>query len=74
MAAIFQSLMNAVSSCFTWLSTILTETGLSSVVIGTIVILMFWRMIINPLFGGRFLNFKKGSDSVRKTSGSEGNE
>lgn len=77
MEAIFTSLNNAVSACFQWLETMLNSTGLFTIVVGTVIMLIFWRMIIAPLFGGSFMGHGRGSDRAssknNKGQQSEGN-
>lgn len=51
--------------CFSLLQDILDSTGLFPFVIGVLSLLIFWRLVISPLFGGR--SFYSGSDSVRET-------
>lgn len=62
MQVIFTSLNNAISACFQWFDAMLNATGLYTLVVGTVIMLIFWRMIIAPLFGGSFMGHGKGSD------------
>lgn len=65
----FTPLLNAVSSCFSWLQSVLTSSGMYSYILGGIVFLIFWRLVVKPLFGGS--SRTRGSDSVKKQDQSE---
>lgn len=61
--SIFTSIMGFIGQVLTWFQDILTATGSSLYVYGVIVGLIFFRLIIWPLFGG---GSRAGSDSAKK--------
>lgn len=60
---IFNLLNAAVNQTAAWFQTILDSSGMFPYVIGMVVIAIFWRLIISPLFGGSSI-WSSGSDSV----------
>lgn len=61
---IFNFLSNGVSVCFDYLDTILNETGMYPYVIGIIILSIFFRLIILPMFGGHIASAGT-SDAVK---------
>lgn len=61
--SIFTFLFDGVNSVFSWFESILQSTHMLEIVIGVIVLLIFWRMVISPMFTG---HFRSQSDSVQK--------
>lgn len=61
---IFNFLFHGISACFDYLDTILNETGMYPFVIGIIILSIFFRLIILPMFGGHIASAGM-SDSVK---------
>lgn len=62
---IFNILNSGVNQTAAWFQTILDSSGMFPYVIGMIVIAIFWRLIISPLFGGSSIWLGMSSDSVK---------
>lgn len=63
--SVMSILFDAINAVFSWFEVILQETDTYYLVLGVIVLLIFWRLVIAPLFGGA--SFRSSSDSVRPT-------
>lgn len=57
---IFDMLFDGINQAFAWFELILTSTHTYEIILGVIVLLIFWRMIITPLFGGGFIASSDG--------------
>ena len=64
-------LFDGIDAVFSWFEAILNATETYYLVLGVIVLLIFWLLVIAPLFGGA--SFRLGSDRVRKSSNSDSN-
>lgn len=69
--SVMSILFDGINAVFSWFESILNATDTYSLVLGVIVLLIFWRLVIAPLFGGA--SFRLGSDRVRKSSNSDSN-
>lgn len=62
---IFNILNAGVNQVAAWFQSILDSSGMFPYVIGMVVISIFWRLIISPLFGGSSIWLGMSSDSVK---------
>ena len=64
-----QSSLDIIVTCIraanTWFTSILTTTGMTSLLVGFISITLAARFILAPIIGGRF--FRAASDRVKKS-------
>lgn len=62
---VFTFLNAGVNQTAAWFQTILDSSGMFPYVIGIVVISIFWRLIVSPLFGGSSIWLGMSSDSVK---------
>lgn len=64
---IFTFLFTGVEAVFTWFDDVVNSTGMMPYVLGIIILFIFFRLIIAPLFGANLAG-GMGSDSVSRNS------
>lgn len=71
-ADVFLIINQALSQVNSWFDSLLNATGFYAVVIGLVVLIIFFRLVIFPLLGSYWFPSSAGSDRVTETTSIRG--